>query len=120
MKLKKYYCIIGSLLLFVCISVYAIGGTDYISTSGGKDFFKLSEYGESTTLFISSNDYPGVIRALNDLKTDIGKVTDTEPDIAFDNLPALKEVVIVGTLDKSPVIDQLIIHFRALTKSLLL
>jgi hypothetical protein len=68
----------------------------------------LSESGKSTTLFISSKDYPGVIRALIDLKTDIGKVTDTERAIAFDELPLQREVVIVGTLGKSPVIDQLV------------
>jgi hypothetical protein len=47
-------------------------------------------------LFISSKDYPGVIRALKDLKTDIGKVTDTEPAIAFDELPLQKENINLG------------------------
>jgi hypothetical protein len=99
------YC---ALVLFLPSSVWAIGGSTYISTSGGKDSFTLSASGKSTTLFISSKDYPGVIRALKDLKTDIGKVTDTEPAIAFDELPLQKEVVIVGTLGKSPIIDQLV------------
>jgi hypothetical protein len=99
------YC---ALVLFLPSSVWAIGGSTYISTSGGKDLFTLSASGKSTTLFISSKDYPGVIRASKDLKTDIGKVTDTEPAIAFDELPPQKEVVIVGTLGKSAIIDQLV------------
>jgi len=108
LNLKLHYCIFYSLVLFLSATVYAIGESDYISTSGGKDFFTLSESGKSTTLFISSTDYPGVIRALKDLKTDIGRVTDTEPDITFDKLPLQKELVIVGTLNKCPVIDQLV------------
>lgn len=108
MKLKKYYCIICSLLLFAAASAHVNRQTDYVSTSDGKDYFTVSESGKSTTLFISSNDYPGVIRALNDLKTDIGRVTNTEPNITFDNLPDQKEIIIIGTLDKSPVIDRLV------------
>lgn len=105
---KWLYSVYCSLVFIVSSSAWAIGGSDYISTSGAKDFFTLSESGKSTTLFISSKDYPGIIRALKDLKTDIGKVTDIEPTIAFDELPLQKEVVIIGTLGKSPVIDQLV------------
>jgi hypothetical protein len=108
MKLKIYYSIGFSFLFSVSTFSQVNDGSIYVSTSKGEDFFPISESGKSTTLYISPDDYPGVIRALNDLKTDIGKVTDTEPDIAFDNLSDQKEVVIVGTLGKSPVIDQLV------------
>lgn len=97
-------------LVFVALSstVWAIGGQTYISVTGGKELFTLSENGKSTPLFINSKDYAGVIRALNDLKLDIGKVTKAEPVVVVDKLPKQKEVVIVGTLGKSPVIDQLV------------
>ncbi|MBB3186628.1 glycosyl hydrolase 115 family protein [Microbacter margulisiae] len=108
MRLKIYYSIVFSFLFSVSTFAQVSDGTNYVSTSKGKDFFTLSESGKSTTLFVNSTDYPGVLRALNDLKTDIGKVTDAKPDIAFDNLPAPKEMVIVGTLGKSPVIDKLV------------
>lgn len=42
------------------------------------------------------------------MKGDIGKVTNTEPAIIYDKIPTQKEIVIVGTLGKSPVIDQLV------------
>jgi hypothetical protein len=112
--LFKGYCpqqglfIILILALFLPTSIRAFGGESYITTTKGKDCFSLSAGGKSTTLFISSNDYAGVIRALKDLKTDIGKVTSIEPTIVYDNIPSQKEVVIVGTLGKSPVIDQLV------------
>jgi len=88
--------------------LWAIGGPDYISTSGGKGRFALSAFGKSATLCISSKDFPGVIRALNDLKIDIGKVTSKEPNIAIDKIPQQKEIVIIGTFGKSPVLDQLV------------
>jgi hypothetical protein len=108
MKLKTYYSIVFFFLFLVSTFAQAEDGTNYISASKGKDFFTLSESGKSTILLVCSTDYPGILRALNDLKTDIGKITDTEPEVIFDKLPAQKEVVIVGTLGKNPVIDQLV------------
>jgi len=90
------------------LTLHAIGGPTYISVTGGNNQFKLSAYGESTTLCISSSDYPGVIRALKDLKSDIGKVTNYEPVIVFDKLSIQKEVVIVGTIGKNTIIDKLV------------
>lgn len=105
--LKRQLICLG-IILFFHSTTSAIGRSTYISTSSGKGLFTLSAFGKSTTLCINTKDYPGVIRALKDLKTDIGKVTDIEPNIIFDKLPSQKEVVIVGTLGKSPVIDQLV------------
>ena len=75
------------MLIGMPITVSAIGGTSYISTTGGKSQFTLSASGTSTTLCISSKDFPGVIRALKDLKSDIGKVTNHQPTIRIDKLP---------------------------------
>src|SRR5271166_5354347 len=108
LNLQLQFCIYCLLGLFLPATVYAIGGSDYISTIGGKGFFSLAEPGKATTLFICSNDYPGVIRALKDFKTDVGRVTDTEPAIVFDTLPFQTKVVIVGTIGKSAVIDRLV------------
>jgi hypothetical protein len=97
-----------ALLFFQPLTTWAIGDSTYISTTGGKKLFTLSASGRPTTLCINSNDYKGVIRALNDLKSDINKVTNIEPNISFDKLPKQKEIVIVGTLGKSPLIDKLV------------
>ena len=96
------------LILFLPALSFAIGGDGYVSATGGKNFFGLSSLEKSAALFIDSHDYPGVIRALKDLRSDISKVTGRAPAIAYDQLPSQKEIVIVGTLGKSPVIDQLI------------
>ncbi len=107
-------------LMFVSINVFSKTGTSennlsdkgtsksYITTVKETGDFTLSAQGKSTPLYISTQDYPGVIRALRDLQTDIRKVTNAEPQLSIDNIPSRKEIVIVGTLGKNPVIDQLI------------
>ncbi len=80
----------------------------YITTVKETGDFTLSELGKSAPLYISSNDYPGVIRALRDLQTDIRKVTNAEPTLSIDNIPEGKQIVIVGTLGKNRVIDRLV------------
>ena len=96
-----------TLTLLLASPIYAGQKPTYITTSVAEKQFTLSGSNGSTTLVISSEDYAGVIDALKNLKTDIGKVTGHEPDI-INNLPKAKELIIVGTIGKSPLIDQLI------------
>jgi len=104
------------LLLTICCTLFLLSSVDafagqektYITNIAADNQFILSTSNGSTPLVISSEDFPGVISALKNLKTDIGKVTGREPEIKYTNKPDSKEVVIVGTIGKSPVIDQLI------------
>jgi hypothetical protein len=105
---QLHLLLLFGIVLFLPSTVFAIGGPAYVSTTGGRNLFTLSAFGKSTALCINSKDYPGVIRALKDLKTDIGKVTNIEPAILFDKIPHQKEVVIIGTLGKNPLIDKLV------------
>jgi len=93
------------LAILLPTAALAIGEPSYISSTRGKNFFTLSATGNSSPLFIGSNDYPGVIRALKDLQSDIKKVTNYAPNIVYDKLPTNKQIVIVGTYGKSPIID---------------
>jgi hypothetical protein len=98
------------LALFLAMDTYANAlSATYISTTTGENQFVLSNSAKgSTPLVISIEDYQGAIIALKNLKTDIGKVTGREPEIEYTDKPDAKEVVIVGTIGKSPIIDQLI------------
>ena len=80
----------------------------FISTENGKGKFTISASGKSAPLVISSNDWTGVIRAFKDLQMDIGKVSSLVPELYTDNLPKAKEIIIAGTIGKSPIIDNLI------------
>jgi Glycosyl hydrolase family 115/Gylcosyl hydrolase family 115 C-terminal domain len=88
--------------------VYAGNGGSYVSAKNGKGYFALSVTGKSAPLYISGSDYPGVIRALKDLQKDITTVTKAAPSLYTDKTPAGKEIILVGTIGKSLLIDGLI------------
>ncbi len=94
---------------FAPFSLLAQTGQSYISNNKQAGAFPLSVAGKSSPLFISGEDFPGAIRALEDLKADIGRVTNAEPQLTVGKkTPKAKEIVLVGTLGKSPLIDQLV------------
>ncbi len=105
--------VILEFVLWICtfiipLDAFAIGGLTYVSHENGKGEFALSVLGKSVPLCISSKDYPGVIRALRDLQSDIGKVTGAKSDVVFDSLQGMDELVLVGTIGQSPLIDKLV------------
>jgi len=100
--------LLGVFILFLTLPSQAAKDPVYIATTADANQFLLSDSKVSTTLVVSSEDYIGVIDALKNLKTDIGKVTGLEPQIVYTNLPNQREIVIVGTLDKSPMITELV------------
>ncbi|MCG3119827.1 MAG: hypothetical protein ALAOOOJD_02360 [bacterium] len=96
-------------VVFVCPQIIFAGENGfYISTAKGKGAFTLSASGQSAPLCVSAQDYPGVQRVLKHLQTDIARVTNAPPEISTDKLPAGKEIVLIGTLGKNPVIDKLV------------
>ena len=114
-RFKTSIVLILFILLFIPVNIYSEKNsndketsTSYIAAFKESSDFTLSAQGKSAPLYISSKDYPGVIRALRDLQNDIRKVTNAEPQLSIDNIPSGKEIVIVGTLGKNPVIDQLV------------
>jgi hypothetical protein len=105
---RMLFPLFGVFALFLALSVHAAQEPNYITTKVGASQFVLSDLKRQATLLVSSDDYLGVIDALKSLKTDMGKVTGHEPNLVFNNLSGQKEVVIVGSIDKSPIIAELI------------
>ena len=80
----------------------------YVVPNAGPGRFPLSADGRSAPLHVSSADHPGVVRAARDLRADIGRASPAEPTVSIDTLPNARQVVIIGTIGKSPVIDRLV------------
>ena len=80
----------------------------YVSTEKGKNGFALAASGKTAALFASNTDWPGVLRAARDLQADINRVTKLTPTFTTDKAPTGNEVVLIGTLGKSPLIDGLV------------
>lgn len=96
------------LIWFLGFSVYAGPPGGYVTSTVAEKQFVLSAPEGGSALVVSSADYPGVITALKNLQTDIGRVTDRLPDIVYNDLPGQKPLVIVGTIGKSPIIAELV------------
>ncbi|HKI44481.1 MAG TPA: glycosyl hydrolase 115 family protein [Balneolales bacterium] len=89
-------------------SAVVVDSTSYVSTQACNGCYALSARGKSSPLYVSNHDYWGVIRAVKDLQSDIDNVTHARPELAQDAVPKTRNVVLIGTIGKSPVIDRLI------------
>ena len=111
---KRISKLFGSLAGFALLALIALnpirlsGSVHYVSFVKSKDFFTLSEAGKSAPIVVSANDYPGVVRVVKYFQSDIRQVTMIEPEVIIGNVPLVSEVVIVGTLGNSRLIDQLV------------
>ncbi|MBL7258958.1 glycosyl hydrolase 115 family protein [Paractinoplanes lichenicola] len=76
----------------------------YVSTTNGPGRFPLA----GAPIVVSKDDYAGVIRVVDDLQSDLKKVTGVEPAVGHDTIPAGRDPIIVGTIGKSPLIDRII------------
>src|SRR5262245_54823570 len=85
----------------------AAATTSYVAFAKSNGSFALATGGQPAPLFVSAEDFPGVVRAVNDLRADVERVTGTAPTITTSGAPSGR-VVIVGTLGKSPLIDRLV------------
>jgi len=81
---------------------------NYVTVNNQTGAFSLVEYGTAAPLYISSEDFPAVQRVAKHLQNNIARVTGINPEIMVDMLPASSHAVIIGTLGKNPVINDLI------------
>ncbi|GII23921.1 glycosyl hydrolase 115 family protein [Planosporangium mesophilum] len=81
----------------------------YISTVAAPLSFPLVAAGRATPLVVSGRDHPGVVRVVGDLRADLKRVTGVEPAVSADRIPAgSSDVVLVGTIGASPLVDDLV------------
>ena len=67
----------------------------------------LAGNGRVAPILVGKDDFPGVVRAARDLQRDIGSVTGKTPQWIEGDPGAARDVIIVGTLGKNPLIDRL-------------
>src|SRR5690606_3730029 len=94
--------------LVLSSTVQAIDRDNYVTNKASKNSFPLATNGTVTPILVSNSDYPGVLRVLGHLQNDIKNVTGIEPQIHKNSVSGIDNVIIVGTIGKSPIIDQLI------------
>jgi Glycosyl hydrolase family 115/Gylcosyl hydrolase family 115 C-terminal domain len=101
---------ISSLLVLslIPIATLAIGQKRYIDDSHHDGDFPLVAQNNPAALYVDFNDYLGVIRAAGDLQSDIERVTSRKPKMLNDDRALPPNIVIIGTLGKSPFLDKLV------------
>jgi Glycosyl hydrolase family 115/Gylcosyl hydrolase family 115 C-terminal domain/Viral BACON domain len=69
------------------------------------------DHAVAAPLVVSESDWPGVVRAAGDLDDDIKQVTGVQPVILHAGTePRNGDAVIIGTIGKSPLIDDLVLR----------
>jgi len=80
----------------------------YVSTTASAGSFALAPTGGTAAIYADPGDWPGVLHAVSDLQADVERVTGRKPAMG-QNVQALPaNVVIIGTVGKSAIIDRLI------------
>jgi hypothetical protein len=85
-----------------------LGETHYVHSSAVPGGMNLFAKGKVANIYVDKDDYPGVIRAAHDLQTDVERVSGVSPEISNDSHTFSGEVILIGTIGKSKVLDRLI------------
>jgi len=95
------------------LQIFALGQPRYVQATPAAGSFTLAQAapqqaGIPTRIWVDPADFPGVLRAARDLQGDIFKVSGVKPELTGEGKVPAGDLVIVGTIGKSPIIDQLI------------
>ena len=112
--------LLGYLALGLSLSlpaeVYALGTPRFVDLQG-KDGVRLVAGSRAAPIVVGKDDYPGVLRAARDLQRDIRKVTGKTPQW-HTGAASASDVIIVGTLGRHALIDELASQGRIDTRTL--
>jgi hypothetical protein len=95
-------------VLAACSSALALEPRTLVDTTPQPGSFSLVHNGSASALYVDASDYAGVLRAAGDLQSDIARVSSITPSLTSDVKALGSTVVLIGTIGKSSVIDDLI------------
>lgn len=88
------------------LNTYALGTQPFVDFSG-KDGVILARSGDVAPIVVGKDDFAGVLRAARDLQRDIGNVTGKMPRWDAGKPAAATYAIVVGTLGRHTLVDQL-------------
>lgn len=100
----------ASLVLACAAIAHALGDERYVSFAPTPGAFTLVSGNShiASTIYADAKDWPGVLRAARDLQSDIERVTGVRLALETTAPTHASDVVIVGTLGRSALIDRLV------------
>lgn len=108
MSLNKIAYRFLAILLFFIISNSTFAIDHYIVSKSSDENFPLASKGKVASIYVSDTDFKGVLRVVDHLQKDILSVTSQQPTIHYNTIANEDFVIIIGTLGKSPIVDQLV------------
>ena len=99
---------LGAMLVASTTSVFALSPNHFVSEKSSAGSFGLFSKDKAATIFVDTNDWPGVVRVATDLQADIARVSGDHATLTHDLASLGKQAIFVGTIGKSAVIDRLI------------
>jgi hypothetical protein len=110
---RIFECVGRYLIILLCLltlpaNSFGLGQVRYVETADHHNDFILVKHSRATPIYVDADDYRGVLRAANDLQSDIKKVTDCTPKLLHSTDNAGPALIVIGTLGNSAVLDQLI------------
>ncbi|MGA9450826.1 MAG: glycosyl hydrolase 115 family protein [Verrucomicrobiia bacterium] len=113
--MKSLMIAVSNVLALLLVSVLvaprdslALGQERYVEDVPGPGSFPIVQGNVAATIYVDSSDFAGVVRAANDLQADVARVTSHSPAISHAGKKLGENVIVVGTIGKSQIIDQLI------------
>ena len=99
-----------AVFLFHANSILALSGEKFITQTPGPGSFAIIENNIPVNIYVDENDYKGLLKAAKDLQSDIKKITSVEPGIVRTTETMGARALIIGTIGRSRVIDELILN----------
>ncbi|MBN2418091.1 MAG: glycosyl hydrolase 115 family protein [Deltaproteobacteria bacterium] len=111
--MNSFHCkltvVICALFMLHNDPVPALPNQSYVLSIPETGSFPLTKNNASADIYIDANDHKGLFRAAQDLKKDIQTVTGIAPNIVHSTDALGPRAVFLGTIGKSPLIDDLIL-----------
>ncbi len=107
LKMKISHLILSLFLIGLSTKSYAVNPEKYVVNQASAKNFPLVSKGKTASIFVSENDFSGVLKVAGHLENDIFQVSDLHPKRIKKIGEAEDFVIIIGTLGKSEIINQL-------------
>ncbi|WP_034256885.1 glycosyl hydrolase 115 family protein [Adhaeribacter aquaticus] len=82
--------------------------SSFLTTEKKQGKFTLIENGKPSNILVSQSDFPGVLKVAGLFQKDLSLVSGQEAQLTVSDNSKAKNLIIVGTLGKSKLIDQLV------------
>jgi hypothetical protein len=105
---RRFILLISFLLAICTQAAFALGDAPYVETSPSIGAFPIVQNNSAAKIILDTNDFPGVLIAAGNLRTDISRVTGIAP-VALYHEPGHSDIpIFVGTLGRNQWIDALV------------